>query len=472
MKKNQIIELNIDSLAFGGSSVARNEGAVYFIKYGVPGDKVQALITRRKRSYHEGIIEELIEPSEHRIAPNCPYFGVCGGCSWQNVTYSEQLEQKKKIALDSLVRIGKIEIGNINPPLASPLLFNYRNKMEFSFSASRWLTKDEITDEGTEVANKNFAFGLHAPGRFDKVLAIDSCPLQHERADKIYKLMKQAAESSGCSAYNHKEHTGFFRNFLLRYSFANNQLMAMLITNAVDSDAEKAFIKYYETEFAQLLDENDTLLHGINATHSPVDIQEIKVIKGDGFISEKILDIEYRISPQSFFQTNSSHLNGFISKIIDTADLQGNEVVWDLYCGAGSITLPASRKCKEIIGVELVESAISDAKENAERNKITNAKFYCEDLHKKQLPQLLTTLPKPDVIIVDPPRAGMHKNIVEHIAELSPEKVIYVSCNPTTQARDIELLKDLYDVDDMTPVDLFPHTYHVEAICRLRKKLK
>lgn len=470
MKKNDKIELKIDSLAFGGSSVAKNDGAVFFIKFGVPGDIINALITRRKKNYHEGVIENIITPSPHRIEPKCPYFGVCGGCSWQNINYEEQIEQKKKIVLDSLTRIGKTDIKNIGETIGSPLLFRYRNKMEFSFSASRWLTKDEISNENLEVKNKNFAFGLHSPGRFDKVLDIACCPLQHERSDEIYKILKLAAENSGCTAYNHKEHTGFFRNFLLRYSFANNELMAMLITNQPETPEDERFLQYYKTEFSKYFKESDTLLHGINATHSPVDVGTVELIKGKGYITEKILDIDFRISPQSFFQTNSSQLDGFIGKIIEIADLKETDVVWDLYCGAGSITLPASGKCQKVIGVELVESAISDAKENASRNNIYNAEFYCEDLHTKQLPNLLPNLPKPDVIIVDPPRAGMHKNIVEHIATIAPEKVIYVSCNPTTQARDLEMLKDLYTVEELIPVDLFPHTYHVESICRLKRK--
>ncbi len=470
MKKNDTIELNIDSLAYGGNAIAKKDGAVFFIKYAVPGDKINALITRRKRNYYEGVINELIEPSAHRIKADCQYFVVCGGCSWQNTTYSEQLIQKKQIVVDSLVRIGKIDIKKINDTLASPLAFNYRNKMEFSFSASRWLLKDEISDDEIIARRKDFACGLHSPGRFDKVLEIESCKLQHKRADKIYNILKIATEKSGSTAYNHKEHTGFFRNFLLRYSFANDALMAMIITNLPESKSDEKFIDYYKNEFSKHFTENDTLLWGINSTHSPVDIQKIELIKGSGFINEKILDIDYRISPQSFFQTNSSQLNQFIQKIIESADLNGNEIVWDLYCGAGSITLPASRNCKKIIGVELVESAIDDAKINAKRNNVINAEFYCEDLHKKQLPDLLNALPKPDVVIVDPPRAGMHKNVVEHILEISPEKVVYVSCNPTTQARDLELMKEKYIIEEMTPVDLFPHTYHVESICKLVKR--
>ena len=470
MKQNPIVELEIDSLAFGGKGVARTEGAVYFIKFAVPGDKVTAMITRKKKSYREGIIEKVLDPSKHRVDAPCKYFGNCGGCSWQNVEYGEQVNQKKQIVLDSLIRIGKLNIEKISEPIASPLLYNYRNKMEFSFSASRWLTKDEIAQEETEIKNKNFAFGLHAPGRFDKVLDIDTCLLQHEKANVLFTAMKAAAEKSNCTAYNHVEHKGFFRNFLLRYSYANDQIMAMLITNAVKSDRDKAFMEYYRNEFSKLLGENDTLLHGINATNSPVDIQEINLIKGSGFITEKILDIEYRISPQSFFQTNSSHLNVFISKIIEMAEIKREDTVWDLYCGAGSITLPASRQCDNIYGIELIEIAVSDAKENAERNNISNAHFYCEDLHKKQLPEMLNTLPRPDIIIVDPPRAGMHKNVVEHIYNLEPNRIVYVSCNPTTQARDLELLKDKYIITELVPVDLFPHTYHVESICRLDKK--
>lgn len=467
MKKNDLVELEIDSLACGGNSVSRLDGMAIFTKYGVPQSKVRARITRKKNSYAEALIEETLEHSPKERTPECPYFGNCGGCSWQNVDYAEQVAQKKQIVLDSLIRIGKLEVAQIDEPLAAPHPLNYRNKMEFSFSASRWLTKAEIALGEDEIADKHFAFGLHAPGRFDKVLDIDKCRLQHERANELFAILKSAAEKSGTTAYNHVKHEGFLRNFLLRYSYSNNQVMAMLVTNRPESPEELAFMEYYRTKFADNFTEKDTLLHGINATNSPVDIQETNLIKGTGYINEKILDIGYRISPESFFQTNSSQLNAFISKILEFADIKKDDVVWDLYCGAGSITLPASRKCSNIYGIELVESAVADARDNAKRNGIKNAHFYCEDLHKKQLPEMINSLPKPDIIIVDPPRAGMHKNVVDHIHTLAPKRFVYVSCNPTTQARDLEMLKDIYKITELVPVDLFPHTYHVESICKL-----
>jgi 23S rRNA (uracil1939-C5)-methyltransferase len=468
MKQREIIELKIDSLAFGGAGVARNEGTVYFVKNSAPGDHAKVMITQRKKKHKEGVVDSIISPSPFRVKPPCPYFGNCGGCSWQHIDYAEQVNQKKQIVLDSIVRIGKLDPKHIGEPMPSPMEFNYRNKMEFSFSASRWLSKDEI-DKADEITNKNFAFGLHAPGRFDKAIDIESCMLQCERANQAFKVIREKSIKSGASAYNHVKHEGFFRGFLLRYSQANDQLMAMIITNTVKSKKEIEFMDYYKKEFVKLFNDRDTVLHAVSATNSPVNLDSIDLISGSGFIYEKILDIEYRISPQSFFQTNSSHLNGFISKIVECAEIAENDVVWDLYCGAGSITLPASRKCAEIYGFELVESAISDAKENAERNNINNAKFYCEDLHKKHIPELLNSMPKPDVVIVDPPRAGMHPNLVEHLAEIAPKRIVYVSCNPTTQARDLEMLKDKYQITELIPVDLFPHTYHVESICRLDK---
>lgn len=466
MKKNDIIEINIDSLAFGGTSVGRTDGAVCFVKFGVPGDTLEVTVTKKKKKHLEALLNKVVKPSEHRINAPCPYFGNCGGCSWQNIEYNEQLKQKKQIVLDSIIRIGKLEVEKIDEAIHSPEIFNYRNKMEFSFSASRWLTKEEINSD-TELKAKNFGFGLHAPGRFDKVLDIDKCLLQNDRANELYSILKQKCESSKVSPYNFMEHNGFLRNFVLRSSLANSEILAVLITNKVNNKKEEEFIAWYKDEFSKNFLDQDSVLWAINDTNNPVTITETNLIKGKGYIVENILDINYRVSPFSFFQTNSSHLNGFISKILELADIKSTDTVWDLYCGAGSITLPASRKCKEIYGIELVASAINDAKSNAERNNIDNTHFYCEDLHSKTIPDLLNQLPKPDVLIVDPPRAGMHKNLVSHIFDLEPKAIVYVSCNPTTQARDIELLKDKYKISELVPVDMFPHTYHVESICRL-----
>ncbi len=469
MKKNEIIEINIDSLAFGGTSVGRNDGAVCFVKFGVPGDKLEVLVTKKKKKHLEGILNRIIEPSEHRIEAPCPYFGNCGGCSWQNIEYNEQLKQKKQIVLDSIIRISKLEVEKIDEAIHSPNIFNYRNKMEFSFSASRWLTKEEINSDN-ELKSKSFGFGLHAPGRFDKVLDIDKCLLQSERANELYAILKTKCENSDVTPYNFIERSGFLKNFMLRTSLANSEVLAVLITNKIISKQEEEFIHWYKNEFAKNLLEQDSLIWAINDTVSPVNISESHLLQGKGYIVENILDIKYRVSPFSFFQTNSSHLDGFISKILELSGIEKNDTVWDLYCGAGSITLPASKKCKEIYGIELVQSAIDDAKSNAERNDINNTHFYCEDLHSKTIPELLNSLPKPDLLIIDPPRAGMHKNLLSHIFDLEPKKIVYVSCNPTTQARDIELLKEKYKISELVPVDMFPHTYHVESICRLDLK--
>jgi 23S rRNA (uracil1939-C5)-methyltransferase len=469
MKKNEVIELKIDSLAFGGTSIGRTDGAVCFVKFGVPGDLTEVTITKKKKKHLEAILNKVIEPSEHRINPPCQYFGNCGGCSWQNIEYSEQLKQKKQIVLDSIIRIGKLEVEKIDEAIHSPKIFNYRNKMEFSFSASRWLTKEEINSE-SELKSRTFGFGLHAPGRFDKVLDIDKCLLQNDRANELYSILKTKCEISEVTPYNFIDHTGFLKNFILRTSLANSEVLAVLITNKIANKEEEDFINWYKEEFSKNFLEQDSLIWAINDTNSPVNITESHLLHGKGYIIESILGIKYKVSPFSFFQTNSSHLDGFISKILELSGIEKNDIVWDLYCGAGSITLPASKICKDIYGIELVRSAIDDAKSNAERNNIKNTHFYCEDLHSKTIPELLNTLPKPDVLIIDPPRAGMHKNLLSHINELEPKKILYVSCNPTTQARDIEFLKDKYKISELVPVDMFPHTYHVESICRLDLK--
>lgn len=476
MKKNDIVDLHIDSLAFGGEAVAHSpEGPVVFMRCGVPGSDVRVKITHKKHKMCQGIIEEILTHSPEEVAPVCGYFGTCGGCSHQNVSYEEQLRQKSQNVTETLRRIGKLEMPEgdaVSPILRSPLELHYRNKMEFSFSAERWLTTEDLARSADqEITDKHFAFGLHVPARFDKVLDIEHCLLQHRRADEVFELIRSAAIESGLPAYNQKTHEGFFRQMLIRYSFTYNQLMAMLIVTPPQNDSESRFLDYYRSNFAEHFsaEAGDSLLIAYNSTLSPVNIEETELVKGNDYITERILDIDYRISPNSFFQTNSSQLDRFISKITEFAAPEPNDVVWDLYCGAGSITLPASRLCKEIYGIELVENAINDAKENAARNGITNAKFYCEDLHKKQLPEMLFSLPQPDIIIVDPPRAGMHKNVVNHINTVLPRRLVYVSCNPSTQARDLELLKDSYRLCAIQPVDLFPHTYHVESICRLER---
>jgi 23S rRNA (uracil1939-C5)-methyltransferase len=467
-KERQRVELNIDSIAFEGKAIGRIDNMVYFIKNAVPGDRVIAEITKSKKSYKEGFMVELLEPSKDRILPECKYFSECGGCSWQNLSYDKQLYWKKRNIADAFERIGKVNPGRISAPVPSPEVFRYRNKMEFSFGASRWLTAEEITRED-DLENRHFALGLHVPERFDKVLDIDYCLIQSKSGDKVLKAIKDKALFFGVKAYHSRAHHGFLRNLVIRYT-NQCELMVILITSEPELDEDHNFLEWFrndlETEYLGI----KSLIHAVNRTKTEIAQGDIEFVKGTDCIYEEILEIKYKISPFSFFQTNSIQLNDFISKIIATADLKNTDTVWDLYCGTGSITLPAAQKAKKVYGFELVESSISDAKVNASINNIENAEFHCVDLHKKSISEYLSGYPEPNVVIIDPPRAGMHPALVEYLAAKKFPIIVYVSCNPATQARDIGVLAECYEVVEAHPFDMFPHTFHIENIALLKLK--
>lgn len=464
-KKQNPVELRIESIAFEGVGIARRNDKVHFVKYAVPGDLVKAVVTRKKKSFNQAQLLEILEESPDRIEPRCKYFGTCGGCSWQNLPYEVQLKWKSIHVKDAFERIGKIIPSEYLPALRSDREFNYRNKMEFSFSANRWLTQSEI-NSGEKIDDKHFALGLHVPGRYDKVLDIEECHIHDERCNPYLAEIRKKAYELEISAWNTNNNSGFLRELGLRYTKLENGFMVILVTNKVVEENEKKFIEWFGDEFSRN-NEIITAIHAINSTNSPVKIESREVLKGEGFIFENILGVKFRISPFSFFQTNSYQLDKFIGKILEFAGLKSHKTIWDLYCGTGSISLPAAKVCGKVIGVELVESSISDAKQNAELNNISNTEFHAADLHAKEIPDLLERLDKPDKIIIDPPRMGMHKNLVEHLLKIEAPEIIYVSCNPSTQARDCGLLSEKYSVEKVMPVDMFPQTYHVEAIAKL-----
>jgi len=465
------IELTIEAIGFEGIAIARHENIVHFVKKAVPGDVILAEVFSKKSNFAEARIKEIITPSPLRQVPICNHFGVCGGCSWQNLPIEEQRKWKKQHVADAFERIGKISIGELTETLASPRTLHYRNKMEFSFGASRWLTDDEMSSSEEEV-HKNFALGLHIPGRFDKVLDVDNCYIAHELSGKILKKIREQALALGVSAYNARQHSGFLRNVILRNTTATNEIMVILLTSEPVTKADEQMIEWFEQEFPILFGELTTIIHAVNRTTSPVAVGEPRIIKGNGFITEKVLGVEFRITPFSFFQTNPWLLGQFLSSILHSANLASSENIWDLYCGTGSITLPASKFVSKSFGVELSDGSIEDAKANAARNKIANVEFFAEDLHKPSALRLLQSFPSPDVIIIDPPRAGVHQTLLSHILEVSAPRLVYVSCNPSTQARDCSLLAEKYEIQNVQPVDMFPHTYHVESIAQLTLRQK
>jgi len=468
MKKNDLYELEIESIGFEGISIARHEGAVVFVKDGIPGDKVSAKITKKKNNYYEARLENLLTPSKHRVEAICEHFNYCGGCTWQNFDYSEQLRWKAIHVVDSFQRLGGLTDIVVLPTKHSENQFHYRNKMDFSFSSSRWLTPDEIKDVDN-VADKDFSLGLHVKGNFLKVLDITRCYIQTEKANEILAVVKKYAKQNIISAYNTLNSTGYLRSLIIRYSKLENKYLIVLITNKIIEESEKQSIVAIE-ELFEGLKINHTFIHCINSTKSPVAIESSEIIFGNGKLTEEILGIKYEVSPFSFFQTNFTALDVFIGEILNFADIKKDENLWDLYCGTGSITLPASRLCNSITGIELVESSINDAKQNAISNQITNAEFICANLHDKESPEILKSLTRPDTIIIDPPRAGMHENLVKHILDVEAKKIVYVSCNPATQARDCKLLSEKYNIIKVQPFDMFPNTYHIESIALLTLK--
>ncbi len=468
-RKIEFVELTVESIGFQGISIARKEGLVYFVKGGIPGDEVKAQIRRKKKNRIETNIVEVLKPSDDRIPPVCDYFGVCGGCSWQHLDYAKQLYWKQVHVKDSFERIGNFENLNYLDILPSPDVYQYRNKMEFSFSSSRWLDTKEIESE-QEIKQKNFALGLHIPGRYDKVLDIKECHIQKITGNDVLNAVREQALSKEISAYNQHTHKGFLRNLIIRTTKSSNELMLVLITNDITEQTEEEFLSWFGNDMPNEIKGITSIIYAINNTNSPVAYGEPNLLYGKDFISENILGIDFNISPFSFFQTNPSQLNQFIGNIIKKAEINKENIIWDLFCGSGSITLPASKFCKEIIGLELNQESIDKAKENAVLNGIDNAEFLQADLIAKQVPEILNQLPKPDTIILDPPRAGLHKNLINHLLQIKAKNIVYVSCNPTTQARDCEILSSDYDIISIQAVDMFPHTFHVESIAVLKAK--
>lgn len=462
------VELDIDSAGFEGVCISRLEDKVVFTKYTVPGDRVLATIQKNRKRFFEAKVEKILVESPDRITPPCRYFGTCGGCSWQNMTYEKQLEWKSVNVRDVFQRIGKIDT-DFKQIMGAEMEYGYRNKMEFSFGASRWLTEEEI-NSGLPIEDKDFAFGLHLPGRYDKIIDIKSCDLQQSYANEILNAVRLYAGDFKLSAYNVRSHEGFLRGLIIRHSKLNDEFLTIMITQKPKTDEENKFIEWYKNDFSTMFTKVSTAVYAINESGNPVDISGFEIVKGDGFIKESILGIEYKISPFSFFQTNSYQLDKFIGLIIEAANLNSQQTVWDLYCGTGSIALPASKYSKKVIGIEIVDSSIRDAKENAGLNGIDNVEFITADLHHKRLPGLLNSLDRPDVVITDPPRAGMSPNLINHLLDIAPGRIVYVSCNPATQARDCALLSEKYQVLSVQPVDMFPQTYHIECVAILQKR--
>lgn len=479
-KKGDIVELQIEKYAFEGKGIAKvskdellglssdskqEKNYVVFVDSSYPGDKIKARLLKIKDSYAEALAVEILVPSSERQEPKCKFFGVCGGCKQQDLQYEFQLKYKQQQVVEIFDKLGGFKNLQVEPIIPSENIFYYRNKMEFSFADRRWLTKDELAIENIE---KNFALGLHIPRIFNKVLDVDECFLQSEISNQILNLTRRYFKERNTSIYSTKTHTGFLRNLVIKQSQKTNDLMVNLVT----SEENDELMHEYRDVLLKDIPEITTIVNNISKKKAAIAVGDYeKVIHGSGFIYDIIGAYKFRVSANSFFQTNTLQAENLYQTALDFAELTGNEIVYDLYSGAGTIAIYVSDKAKRIFGFESVESAIDDAKINAELNNISNVKFFNADLYKSFLPIVeKNQLPNPAVIIIDPPRSGMHENTVNDVITLSPQKIVYVSCNPTTQVRDIKLMVNAgYKLERIRPVDMFPHTYHIENVALLSR---
>ena len=453
-----------------GKAVARVDNLVVFVSNVVPGDVVDIEIIRKKKSFIEGRAIKIHKYSEKRAEPSCKHFGVCGGCKWQNMDYLEQLFYKQKQVEDNLKRIGKIDVSSMLPIIGSENVFFYRNKLEYTFSCKRWLLDDEIkTDELIENSN---ALGFHIPMLFDRVLDITKCYLQKDPSNAIRNEVKKYALENNLTFFDARSHNGFLRNLIIRTT-TTGDLMVILI---VRDNYIKAINKIMD-HIAESFPEITALMYVVNGKKNDT-ISDLEVIsyKGNPYIIEKMKhfkggeDLQFKIGPKSFFQTNSEQANNLYKIAAEFADFCGDEIIYDLYTGTGTIANYIAGSVKKVIGIESIPEAIEDAYMNSVFNNITNAFFYSGDMVKVLTDDFVETNGRPDVIITDPPRAGMHEKVVNQILTIAPMKVVYISCNAATQARDIALMSDKYDVMKIQPIDMFPHTHHVENVVLLHKK--
>jgi 23S rRNA (uracil1939-C5)-methyltransferase len=460
IEKDKIYTLEVEDFANEGKSIARMDNFVVFIDNAIPGDIAEVKIYKKKKSHAFGKAVKIIKNSEKRVEPRCKYFGICGGCKWQNMDYNLQLSYKRDGIFDSFERIGKIDSPDIKTALPSDNVFFFRNKMEFSFSDKRWLLESE---KDIEIKTDDFALGLHIPERFDKVLDIDECFLQSENSTKVLNFTREFAKRNSLSPYSPKTHVGSLRNLVIKEGKNTNQFMINLVTQ----DDNEIIMNKYRDELLANFDFITTIVNNITEKKSQVAIGEIeKVYYGEGFIHEKLGNYTYRISANSFFQTNSKGTEKLYNVVKSFLPPEKINVLWDLYCGAGTISIFLSEFCNKIIGFEIVESAIKDAEVNIKLNNIENCKFITGDL-KDTIQEYSNE--KADVVILDPPRNGVHPEVIDAVIGTEVPQIIYVSCNPQTQARDLEILCKVYKITDIQPVDMFPHTMHIENVVNLQR---
>ena len=466
LKKGEEVTLEIESAAFRGKGVAKVDGLAVFVYGTAPGDLVKARIIKKKKNYREAKLLEVLEPSKDRITPKCQHANVCGGCSWQHVPYAKQLEYKGQQVADHITRLGGLSDTIVHPAMGSESDFYYRNKMEYSFSNRRWLTQEEINKEEF-VDDSGFAAGMHAPGRFDKILNLNECHLQRKESFEILDFVRNYCIQHDIPPFDAMKHEGFMRHLMIRNSFHTDDFMVNFVTYQDD----QKLIKKLSDELVLVFPLITTFVNNIHDTKSPTSIGRIeKIIHGPGYIVDKIGDHTFKIHPNAFFQTNTAQAERLYETAREFADLKDGEVVYDLYCGVGTLSLFMSQKAEKVLGIELVDVAVENARYNAKENNVGNVSFIKGDMKDVFTQEMVDEFGAPDVLITDPPRAGMHPDVVKRLKELRVPKLVYVSCDSSTMARDLKELAEVYDVLEVQPVDMFPQTYHVEAVAKLRLK--
>ncbi|UII80245.1 23S rRNA (uracil(1939)-C(5))-methyltransferase RlmD [Flagellimonas sp. CMM7] len=467
-KRSRLMFENVEVIDAGakGKSVGKApDGRIIFLSNAVPGDVVDVMTTKKRKAFFEGIATKFHTLSERRTTPKCEHFGVCGGCKWQHMAYEHQLHFKQKEVENNLKRIGNLELPETTPILGSKEHYFYRNKMEFSFSSSRWLTQEEIDSE-SQIEDRN-ALGFHIPGMWDKILDIKKCHLQEDPSNAIRLEVKNFASKNGLAFFNPRQQQGLLRTMMLRTA-STGEIMLLIQFFEDNQEQRELLLNHIEQTFPEIT----SLLYVINQKQNDtIYDQEVVCFAGRDHIFEEMEGLRFKINAKSFYQTNSEQAYELYKVTRDFANLTGNELVYDLYTGTGTIAQFISKKAKKVIGVESVPEAIEDAKNNALHNNISNVEFFVGDMKKVFNSSFIEQHGQPDIIITDPPRDGMHKLVVEQLLQIAPEKIVYVSCNSATQARDLALLDEKYQVTRVQPVDMFPQTHHVENVVLLEKRV-
>lgn len=463
IKKGQEYELTIESLAYGGKGIAKVNGFVVFVKNAIPGQEIRALVYRKRKGYAEARPLEVLKESIFKTDAPCEHFAFCGGCTFQQLDYEEQLNQKRQQVEDLFIRQAGIEDFKVDEVICADEIYHYRNKMEFSFSNRRWILPGEAED-----SDKDFALGLHVPRRYDKILDINQCFIQPELGNDILNAVKRKARELKLKPYDVKTHNGYLRHLVLRFGHNTGDVMVNLVTSYENPELIQPLADHIHEQFPQVT----TIINNINTKKADIAYGEYETLfYGEPTIKDKISDLTFEISANSFFQTNTKQGEKLYESALNGADLTGEEIVYDLYCGTGSISLFLAQKAKEVHGFEVIVSSLEDATRNAISNGITNVYFHKANLDfffKKGTDK--KNIPNPDVIIVDPPRAGMHKDMVSALTKFGAKRIVYISCNPTTQSRDIALLlENGFKLKKLAMVDMFPHTPHIETVGVLEK---